>query len=154
MLSKKKTILFLSLFFSLCCVWNGNTTMLSINGSNVNLRSGPSNDDPIKYTYGKGFPLRKITQKNDWVKVSDFENDQGWIHESLLTKTPHLIVKANRNSQKKINIRSGPSTKHEIVAKAYYGVVFKTLEQKNGWAKVEHESGVTGWVKRSLLWGF
>ncbi len=154
MLFPKKIILFATIFFSYCFVLNSNATMLSINGSNVNLRSGPSNEASIKYTYGKGVPLRQITKKNDWVKVSDFENDQGWIHESLLTKTPHLIVKANRNSKKKINIRSGPSIKHEIVAKAYYGVVFKTLEQKNGWARVEHESGVTGWVKRSLLWGF
>ncbi len=154
MLCKKIFISLATPLFLLFFAWNSHATMLSINGSNVNLRSGPSNDAPIKYTYGKGFPLRQVAKKNDWVKVSDFENDQGWVHKSLLSETPHLIVKANRNSQKKINIRSGPSTKYDIVAKAYYGVVFKTLEQKNGWARVEHESGVTGWVKRSLLWGF
>ncbi len=154
MLCKKNFISLATPLFLFFFAWNSYATMLSINGSNVNLRSGPSSDAPIKYTYGKGFPLRQVAQKNDWVKVSDFENDQGWVHKSLLSKNPHLIVKANRNSQKKINIRSGPSTKYDIVAKAYYGVVFKTLEQKNGWARVEHESGVTGWVKRSLLWGF
>jgi SH3-like domain-containing protein len=40
------------------------------------------------------------------------------------------------------------------VAKAHYGVVFKTLKKKSGWVKVQHEKGVTGWVKRSLLWGY
>ena len=47
-----------------------------------------------------------------------------------------MIVKVHKNSKKRINVRSGPRTKNRIVAKAYYGVVFKTLSQKNGWVNV------------------
>jgi len=72
----------------------------------------------------------------------------------LVTKRPHLIVKVEKNTTKKINIRSGPGWQYKVIGKAYYGVVFKTLKRDNGWVKVRHEAGLTGWVKRSLLWGW
>ncbi len=128
--------------------------MVSIKGNDVNLRTGPGQNNPVKFELGKGFPLKIVTQKGEWIKVSDFENDTGWVHKSLVSSTPHMVVKVNRNSKKKINIRSGPSTNTQIVGKAYYGVVFKTLEQKPGWAKVRHEGGLEGWISRKLLWGF
>ena len=128
--------------------------MGSIKGEKVQLRSGAGTKYASKWEYGDGFPLRVLSRKGNWVKVKDFENDTGWVHKDYLASTPHMIVKVFKNKKKKINIRSGPSTKYKIVGKAYYGVVFKTLEQKKGWAKIQHESGLTGWVKRDLLWGF
>lgn len=129
-------------------------TMLSVDGDDVNLRSGPGTKYQVKWEYGKGFPLKVHTHKGDWVKVSDFENDSGWIYRPLLSSKGHMIVKVFKDQDKRINIRSGPGTSYRIVGKAYYGVVFETLEQKQGWAKIKHETGLTGWIKRSLLWGF
>jgi len=129
-------------------------TMVSVDGENVNLRKGPSEQYPVIWELGKGFPLKIIGSKGQWLKVADFENDVGWIYRELVSRKPHLIVKANRKSKARINIRSGPGTKYNIVGKAEYGVVFQTLQQRNGWAQVRHESGLTGWVKRSLLWGW
>lgn len=144
----------LTILFIVLSVTVTHAEMLSVNGEKVNLRSGPGTKYPVKWEYGSGFPLKVVTKKGEWIKVSDFENDNGWVHRSLLTPTPHMIVKKNPNSKKKINIRSGPSTQYKIVGKAYYGVVFETVDQKSGWAKVKHESGLVGWIKRSLLWGF
>ena len=101
-----------------------------------------------------GFPLKILSRKGSWVKVKDFENDTGWVFKKYLTSKPHMIVKVNKGKKKKINIRSGPGTKYKAVGRAYYGVVFQTLGQEKGWAKVRHESGLTGWIKRSLLWGY
>lgn len=128
--------------------------MVSIDGDNVNLRSGPGQNYSIKWKYGNGFPLKVIKKKGKWLNVSDFENDTGWLHSSLTSEKGHMIVKVHKGENKKINIRSGPGTNHQIVGKAYYGVVFKTIKQQNGWAMVKHESGLEGWIKRSLLWGF
>lgn len=128
--------------------------MVSVSGTDVNLRSGPGTNYSIKWKYGRGFPLKVISQKGNWLKVEDFESDIGWLHKSLTSKTGHLIVKVNKGTNQKVNIRSGPGTKYAIVGKAYYGVVFKTITQQRGWAKIKHESGIEGWVKRSLLWGF
>jgi len=128
--------------------------MLSIAGDDVNMRSGPGTNYRVMWELGNGFPLKVLKKKGGWYRVSDFEGTIGWVHQDVTSKTPHMIIKKHKNSKKRINIRSGAGTKYRIVAKAYYGVVLKTLKQENGWVKVEHEKGVTGWVKRSLLWGF
>ncbi len=129
-------------------------TMVSVSGEKVNLRKGPSTSDPIIWELGKGFPLKVVGSKGSWYKVSDFENDVGWIYKNLVSRKPHLIVKVNKNSKDQINIRSGPGTTYQVVGKAQYGVVFETLQRKSGWVKVRHETGLTGWIKRSLLWGW
>lgn len=129
-------------------------TMVSVSGEKVNLRKGPSTQYPVVWELGKGFPLRVIGTRGEWLKVSDFESDVGWIHKDLVSRKPHLIVKINKNSKARINIRSGPGKKYRIVGKADYGVVFETLRRGKGWVKVRHETGLTGWIKRSLLWGW
>lgn len=125
---------------------------LSVSGDNVNLRSGPGVRYEIKYAYGNGFPLRQLERKGEWIKVRDFEKDTGWIHATFISDQQYVIVSAHKNSDKKVNIRNGPSTRHDIVAKSYYGVVFKKIKSKSGWAQVQHETGLEGWIKETLLW--
>ena len=148
-------ILFLLMFMTWSvCGQAAGMTMVSVSGEKVNLRKGPSTSSPIIWELGKGFPLKVVGSKGSWYKVSDFENDVGWIYKNLVSRKPHLIVKVNKNSKDQINIRSGPGTTYQVVGKAQYGVVFETLQQKSGWVKVRHETGLTGWIKRSLLWGW
>ena len=128
--------------------------MVSIDGDDVNMRSGPGTKYKVLWELGNGFPLMVLKRSGQWLRVRDFEGTIGWVHRDVTQKTPHMVVKVHKNSKKRINVRSGPGTKYRIVAKAYYGVVFKTLSQKNGWVNVQHEKGVTGWIKRSLLWGW
>ncbi|MDW7771427.1 MAG: SH3 domain-containing protein [Desulfobulbaceae bacterium] len=128
--------------------------MVSISGNNVNMRSGPGTNYKVMWELSNGFPLIVLKRSGDWLRVRDFEGTIGWIHTSVSAKSPHMIVKVHKNSKNRINIRSGPGTNYQIVAKAYYGVVFKTMQQKNGWVNVQHADGVNGWVKRTLLWGF
>ena len=128
--------------------------MVSIADDEVNMRSGPGTNYKVIWELGSGFPLTVLKKKGEWYRVRDFEGSIGWVHQDVTSATPHMIVKVHKNSKKRINIRSGPGTKYRIVAKAYYGVVLKTLQQKDGWVKIQHEKGGTGWVKRNLLWGW
>ena len=124
--------------------------LVSIVGEKVNMRSGPGETQAVLWELGDGYPLQVLESKGDWLKVSDFEGDKGWVYKKLVNRTPHLIVK-----KRVVNIRRGPGTNYGMVGKANYGVVFKTLERNNkGWVKIEHENGVVGWVKRTLLWGW
>lgn len=154
--SKLKTfsLFIIASVFLLVVVSSASAEMISVKGENINLRKGPGTKYSILWEYGNGYPLQVVTKKGNWVKVRDYEKDSGWIHKSLLTYNPHVIVKVNRNTDNKINIRKGPGTSNQIVGKAQYGVVFKTLNRKSGWINVEHDSGLTGWIKESLLWGY
>ncbi|MCI5132247.1 MAG: peptide-binding protein [Candidatus Electrothrix sp. EH2] len=127
--------------------------MVAVKNNNVNMRSGPSLKKKVLWKLGTGFPLKVTKKKGDWLQVKDFEGSVGWVHKNTVNRTGHMIVKAQKKNKGKINIRHKPDTGSKIVAKAYYGVVFTTLGQKKGWVKVRHKN-VTGWIKRSLLWGF
>ena len=153
---KNKTSITLSVLLLLCMLHSTAYAfkMVSINGDNVNMRSGAGTKYRVIWKLGSGFPLKVLRRSGSWLRVQDFEGTIGWVNKGVVNRDPHLIVKAHKKSKKRINVRSGPGLNNRIVAKAYYGVVFKTLEQKNGWAKVQHGKGVTGWVKRSLLWGY
>ena len=140
----------LAIFFLLVSVTLVNAKMVSIANDLVNMRSGPGKKYSVVWELGKGYPLKVLKTKGNWLKVVDYENDTGWIYKDLVDRTPHLIVK-----KKIINIRSGPGTKFKVIRKAQNGVVFRTLERKEGWVKVKHEEeNVVGWVMRSLLWGW
>lgn len=123
--------------------------MVSVSGKEVNMRSGPGTKYPANWALSRGYPLKVIGRQGDWLKVSDFENDSGWIFRSLTSSTPHFVVKA-----KDVNVRSEPTTKSRVVGKLNYGEVVKTLERKTSWVKIQHESRLQGWVSRPLLWGW
>jgi len=150
----KKKIAFALLFSFLLLPSILMAQMTTVKGDNVNSRKGPGTKFSIKWEYGNGMPLKVLQREKDWIKIQDFEKDTGWVHNSLLHYSPHVIVKANRKKDKKINIRNGPGTQNKIVGEAYYGVVFETLERKSGWIKVKHETGLVGWVSEKLLWGY
>jgi SH3-like domain-containing protein len=144
---KRFGLIFLFLLFF---TTTASAKMVSIAGDLVNMRSGPGKNYPVTWELGKGYPLKVLKTKGNWIKVVDYENDSGWIYKKLVNRKPHLIVK-----KKIINIRSGPGKGYKIIRKAQNGVVFRTLERKEGWVKVKHEEeNVVGWVKRSLLWGW
>ncbi len=108
----------------------GQAEVLSIQGERVTLRNGPDQKAKPLWEYGNGFPLEVLKKQGEWLMVKDFENDSGWIHRSRLQKGQQVIVKANKDENKPINIRNGPSTNNAIIANAYYGVVFSVLRKK------------------------
>jgi len=125
-------------------------SMVSVSGNTVNMRSGPSTQNPILWELKRGYPLRVIRRQGNWLEVSDFENDRGWVARSLTGSTPHHVVKSRT-----ANIRRGPGTNHAVVGKADYGDVLRTREKRAGWVRVEHTaSGTTGWISGRLLWGW
>ena len=128
--------------------------MVSIAGIKVNMRSGPGIKHDVLWELGKGYPLQVVDRQGNWLKVTDFEDDTGWVYRKLTVRSAHMIVKVYKDKKRKINIRTGPGTNYKIVGQAYYGVVFKTLKRGRDWVKVQHENGLTGWVKRNHLWGW
>ena len=124
-------------------------SMVSVDRTVVNLRSGASTKHTILFELGKGYPLEVIHRKGRWLQVRDFENDKGWIFRPLVGKKAHLVVKANV-----ANVRSAPSTNSRILGKVQYGELLRTLEHRSNWVRVERESGSKGWVSRGLVWGW
>ncbi len=123
--------------------------MASVSGKEANVRSGPGTRHAIEWTLSQGYPLKILKRQGQWVQVEDFENDRGWIHQSLIGRTRHHVVKVPV-----ANLRGGPNTRSRVVAKLSYGDVLRTLERREGWVRVRGDGGAQGWVAQSLVWGW
>jgi SH3-like domain-containing protein len=123
--------------------------MVSVDRTEINMRTGAGTDHASMWLLSRGYPLIVTERKGKWLKVKDFENDEGWVYGPLTADKPHFVVKSTS-----ANIRSGPGTRYRVVGKAAYGEVLRRLERQAKWAKVRTAEGLTGWVSRALLWGW
>ena len=123
--------------------------MVSVAREEVNLRSGPGTGHSAEWVLGRGFPLKVVGRRGDWLQVQDFENDKGWVLRTLTGSTAYHIVRV-----KSANVRSQPTTTSRVVGKVSYGDTLRTLERRSGWVKVQRDGSLRGWVSRRLLWGW
>jgi len=119
---------------------------VSVVKDGVNMRSGPATSNEVLFQLPAGYPLKVLARKGKWLKVSDFENDKGWIYGSLVHKTPYVIVKV-----KECNVRKGPGTNFEKIGTLAREVILKKVGQKGEWVKVSHVK-IKGWVHSKLIW--
>ena len=121
---------------------------ISVNADNANIRTGPGTNYQIAMELFKGYPLQITATQGDWSKVVDFENDTGWIHNSLVGEGNTVIV----NGTQSVNMRAEASTDSAIVANVDRGVVLTIMETNGNWLKLQHSTGVVGWIYKPLLW--
>ena len=113
----------------------------------ANIRSGPATKYDILWKVEKYYPISVINESGSWYQFRDFEDDEGWVHKSLVGKVPAVITIKDR-----CNIRSGPSTKEEILFSVEKGIPFKILKREDRWLHIEHADGDQGWIHDSLVW--
>lgn len=142
-------LLFAALLISLVTPLVHAREMVSVARGEVNMRSGPGTRYDAPWGLSRGYPLAVVGRRGAWIKVRDFENDEGWVLRSLTDRTPHHVIRVGT-----ANLRSTPSTRGRIIGKAGYGVVLRTLERRGNWIKVRDQRGTTGWVANHLVWGW
>ena len=123
---------------------------LSVTSGIANIRSGPGTEYDVWWQVEQYHPFIIIEKKEDWYKIKDFENEEAWLHKSLLSKMETVITKIKKKGT--CNIRSKPTTKSQILFTVEAGVPFKVLERKKNWIKVEHTDGDMGWIYKTLVW--
>lgn len=121
--------------------------MMSVSTTKANVRTGPSAGYDILWTVCRYTPFEVIDSKGKWKKIKDFAGDTGWIHSSVLSNRPSVIVKTA-----KANLREDPGSNEIlwILEKTY---PLKFIEKKGNWYHVK-DSEVNGWLHKTTLWGF
>lgn len=120
---------------------------VSVKSTTLNVRTGPGTNFPISMELFEGYPLQVIQQKGDWLQVTDFDNDKGWVFAKYVVPGNTVIA----NGKESINMRTKPSTNATVVATVVRGVVLQKLSTQGKWTKV-HSQGATGWIYNPLLW--
>ena len=152
MINKKIIILILIFCFSFLLVNNtlGNEKdyFLTLKYNKVNVRQGPSSEYPVKFIYKKKYlPVKIIDSKDNFRKIIDLKNNDGWIHVSQLTKKKSAINISNLSIVfKKPNIYSQPLVRLE---KGKMVIIKKCRDE---WCKIT-SGDFSGWVYKNSLWG-
>ena len=88
---------------------------LSLKYNKTYLRSGPSKQNKVLWTYKqKGLPVKVKRKKGDWYEVEMPEKINGWINSSQVSKKRKIVIIANEN----IEVRKKNHFSARIIAKA------------------------------------
>ena len=119
-----------------------------LKNNEVNVRYGPSFDQPIKYIYKKtGLPLRVIDKKENFRRIIDHKKNGGWIHLSQLKKSKSFITTEIKILFKK------PTKFSKPLAKIDKGRLLMVKECKDKWCNVK-SGKFSGWIEKDNVWGF
>ena len=120
----------------------------SLRSDRINLRVGPGLTYPILWVLTrKGMPVEVLREFDHWRKIRDFDGDNGWVQESMVTPERTVIVTGRIRA-----LHARPEPASRLVARAEPGVVARLLACRGAWCQIK-TSGITGWVKRDAVWG-
>ena len=112
------------------------------------IRSGPGKNYALLWKVERYYPVSVLKQSGEWYYFTDFEGDEGWIHQSVVRRKLPAVITARDNC----NVRSGPGTRFDILFTVEKGIPFKVIRQKGDWIRIEHADGDKGWIYKSLVW--
>jgi len=125
------------------------TSFISVDIDQLNVRTGPGTDHPIKMKVGRNYPLYVINESEGWLHVMDFDGDRGWISANLASFDSYVITQLPKS-----NIRDGRGTENSSKFTAERGVVRRVLKEEDGWLNVRHADGDEGWISAKIVFGW
>lgn len=94
-------------------------------------------------------PLEQIVSLDNWVKVRDNSGELYWIEKRALSSKRFVMV-----SLATAAVRENPDSKSAVVFQVPQQLALEWLESTgNGWIKVRHLDGATGYINHSEVWG-
>jgi len=121
---------------------------VSLGADQVHLRFGPGREYPIRWVLARrGLPVEIVAEFDTWRKVKLHDDDEGWIHSSLLSSRRTVMV-----NDEIAELRRTPADDARVVLRAEPGVVGDLLDCEEDWCRVDIQ-GRRGWLRRDAFWG-
>ena len=124
--------------------------VVSLKNSLTYMRSGPGKKYPIVFEIKqKGYPLKIISEFNNWRKVTTSDNLTGWIHTQMLSSfRTGIIIKTTL-------LKKIPSEKSKSEAKLLVNLLVNVKKCEHKWCKIEiiKDRSFVGWIKKTSVWG-
>ena len=134
---------------------------VSFKAKSTNVRSGPSNQHPVKWVYHrKGYPVKVVAEFEHWRKINDIDGEDGWVHEAMLSGVRYVVVIKNvvggimaaKQPASELFLFRKASVDSPALARMQIGSVCALKECKVEWCKVNCQNHV-GWVLKENVWG-
>jgi len=94
-------------------------------------------------------PFEQIVSLDNWVKVRDNYGKLYWIEKRALSSKRFVMVTAEMAA-----VHESPDANSVVIFQAPRKLGLEWLENTgNGWLKIRHIDGTTGYIKNSEVWG-
>lgn len=131
-------------------VWASAVEFRSVSVPKAVVYDAPSAQGKKTFILGQGYPVEVIVNLGDWIKVRDAQGSLNWIEAKQLVAKRTVLIKSGQ-----AEIRQSAEAGSALLGKLDRDVVLDMLEPPvNGWVKVRHRDGMTGYMLASSLWGF
>jgi SH3-like domain-containing protein len=123
----------------------------SVAVSKAVLYDAPSSSAKKVLLLSQNYPVEIIVNLGDWLKVRDAQGSLNWVEAKQLSNKRMVIVTANN-----AEIKQTAEASSLLVATVEKDVVLEVVDAKlnNGWLKVKHRDGITGYILLTATWGF
>lgn len=115
--------------------------------SAVNLRMGPSTNDPIITTLTSGTSVNRIDQRGEWYEVITRSGTRGYLHQSGFD----IGGSTTQYTLDRVNLRRGPTTNYTVIKTLERGTEVKKIEQRDDWVYVQLNDGTKGWIHKDYV---
>ena len=113
------------------------------------LYDAPSRAATPLFVVQRNYPLEVIVNLDAWVKVRDHAGALSWVEKKALGDKRMLLV---TGASAEARVRAEEGAPAAFVAAQ--NVVLELLEvAPNGWLRVRHADGATGFVRAAQVWG-
>ena len=114
------------------------------------LYDAPSSAAKKVLLLSQNYPVEVVVNLGDWLKVRDAQGGLNWVDAKQLSNKHTVLVTAS-----KAEIRLAADATSALVATVEKDVLLEAVDIKlnNGWLKVKHRDGVTGYILTSSTWG-
>ena len=121
----------------------------SLASAEVNVRTGPSMEHPVRWVYTRtGLPVRIVEEFDVWRRIEDPDGETGWAHASLLSVRRTVMVRGEGVQE----LRRSADADARAVARLEPGVVGDLIGCEGGWCRID-AAGERGWLPQDALWG-
>ena len=138
-------------FLPICLImFNANAAdFRSVQDSAAVLYDAPSRQATPLYVVSRSYPLEVIVNLEAWAKVRDHAGALTWIERKALGDRRMVLVTAPS-----ADARQRPEDGAPSVFSAAQNVALELLEiAPNGWLRVRHADGASGFVRAASVWG-
>ncbi len=114
------------------------------------LYDAPSAKGKKLFVAPRGMPVEIVLSYGEWTKVRDASGGLAWLESKTLVAKRNVIVQVASSK-----VRASADDAAFIQFTADKGVLLELQSEaaSNGWLKVKHRDGQTGFVKASEVWG-
>lgn len=122
---------------------------VSVADSSAILYDAPSLKAKKIFVVNRYLPLEQVVSLDDWVKVRDSSGSLAWIEKRAVSSKRFVAVITPLAVVHQAADEGAP-----IAFNARQQVALEWLESSdNGWVKVRHPDGMTGYVRATEVWG-